>query len=359
MSYSNGRVKDYDTVHHLVSRIAHRVYFLKEDERMDFLEMVRRTAEFCGIRLIGWCVLGNHFHLLVYLPQPQVLDESEVLRRFGILKGERAALNMQKAFDGWRKDCELGERFVQQWINKQKKRMYSISNFMKIVKQWFTVEYNKRNAHKGTLWESAYFDRIVKRDMADMAQCLGYIHLNPIRAAESTEYDEYTWSSYTAFQRGDPIGRAGMRFIYGNEKTDDEIANIHEGVLDSLLEKEKLRRAQEIARRRAAGYTLPPDPLTTEALIQQELMRLKDIHKELLEIRETEKNESRRFERRLLREREIVAILEENPTIDVPLIAERLSLGIPMAYRILGEMKKKEVITRKKSDGRWIINSRI
>ena len=77
MSHSNGRVKDYDTVHHLVSRIAHRVYFLKEDERMDFLEMVRRTAEFCGIRLIGWCVLGNHFHLLVYLPQPQVLDESE------------------------------------------------------------------------------------------------------------------------------------------------------------------------------------------------------------------------------------------------------------------------------------------
>ena len=54
MANSNNRVKDYNTVHHLVSRIAHRVYFLKDDERMDFLEMVRRTAEFTGIRLVGW-----------------------------------------------------------------------------------------------------------------------------------------------------------------------------------------------------------------------------------------------------------------------------------------------------------------
>jgi hypothetical protein len=235
--------------------------------------------------------------------------------------------------------------------------MYDVSSFMKIIKQWFTAEYNKRNAHKGTLWESTYFDRIVKRDMADMAKCLGYIHLNPIRAAESTEYDEYTWSSYTAFKKGDPIGRSGMHFIYGNEKTDDEIASIHESVLDSLLEKEKLRRAEEIARRRAAGYTLPPDNLTTEALIQQESARLKEVQKELLEIREAEKNEGRRFERRKLREREIIAIIEGNPTIDVLLLAERLSIGAPMAYRILGCMKKKGIIERRRSDGRWIINS--
>ena len=44
MANSNGRVKDYGTVHHLVSRIAHRVYFLKEEERGDFLEMAECLA---------------------------------------------------------------------------------------------------------------------------------------------------------------------------------------------------------------------------------------------------------------------------------------------------------------------------
>jgi DNA-binding IclR family transcriptional regulator len=58
-----------------------------------------------------------------------------------------------------------------------------------------------------------------------------------------------------------------------------------------------------------------------------------------------------------LREREIIAIIEGNPTIDVPLLAERLSIGAPMAYRILGCMKKKGIIERRRSDGRWIINS--
>ena len=104
MANSNGRVKDYETVHQLVSRIAHRVYFLKEEERSDFLEMVRRSAEFTGVRLLGWCVMGNHFHLFVYLPGPETLDECEILRRYGVLKGTQAAEAMESTFAGWRKD---------------------------------------------------------------------------------------------------------------------------------------------------------------------------------------------------------------------------------------------------------------
>jgi REP element-mobilizing transposase RayT len=359
MANSNNRVKDYNTVHHLVSRIAHRVHFLKDDERMDFLEMVRRTAEFTGIRLVGWCVMGNHFHLLVYLPVPEDIGDSEVLRRYGVLKGEKAASNMEQTLSEWRKDDAFGESRVKEWIEKQKSRMYDVSSFMKIVKQWFTAEYNKRNAHKGTLWESTYFDRIVKRDMVDIAKCLGYIHLNPVRAAECDRYDGYTWSSYTAFCKSDPTAVAGMRFVYGQDQTDDEIANMHEGVLDSLLEKEKLRRAEEIARRREAGYEVPVDPLTSEALIAQEAARLKVVQKELLEMREEHVRKGRRSQRRAEREKEVLALMETNPEIDVPMLAERLSLGIAMIYRILGNLKESGMIERNKLDKRWIVKSRI
>ena len=57
MAASNHRINDYGTVHHLTSRIAHRVYFLKEEERNDFIEIMLRVAEFCGIELIGWCIM--------------------------------------------------------------------------------------------------------------------------------------------------------------------------------------------------------------------------------------------------------------------------------------------------------------
>ena len=78
-------------MHHLISRIAHRVYFLKDDERKDFLEIARRAAQFSGVQLLGWCVMGNHFHLLVFLPTPRFVDEQEVIERYGALKGVQAA----------------------------------------------------------------------------------------------------------------------------------------------------------------------------------------------------------------------------------------------------------------------------
>jgi REP element-mobilizing transposase RayT len=80
MANSNNRIKEPETVHHLVSRIAHRVSFLKDEGRDEFIDMMRRTAEFCGIKLIGWFIMTNHFHILSYLPQPQALDEDEILR---------------------------------------------------------------------------------------------------------------------------------------------------------------------------------------------------------------------------------------------------------------------------------------
>ena len=106
MANSNRRVKEYETVHHLVSRIAHRVYFLKDDERGDFLEIVRRAAEFTGVLLLGWCIMGKHFLLLVFLPSLQEVDEAEVLRRYGILKGEWAADEMKRTFEKWRMEGE-------------------------------------------------------------------------------------------------------------------------------------------------------------------------------------------------------------------------------------------------------------
>lgn len=354
MSHSNNRTKEPETVHHLISRIAHRVYFLKDDERKDFLEIVRRTAQFTGLQLIGWCVMGNHFHLLVFLPMPRFVDEQEVLERYEALKGGQAASSIASSFAEWRKQGESGERLVSEWLDAQRRRMYDVGIFMKIVKQWFTTEYNRRNGHKGTLWESVYFDRIVPRVESEMAKCLGYIHLNPIRAAASDKSDGYAWSSYSAFRKGDPTATAGMRFVYCDEKTDDEIANKHEWLLEELLEEEKLRRAEEIARKRAAGYEVPPDQLTNEAMVAQKAAHIAEMQKASIEFHEARNFEKRRSERCALRERETLALLVTNPEMNAHLLSERLGIGVRMAYGILKALKDKGVIQQERN--RWRIN---
>lgn len=346
MSNSNGRVKDYETVHHLISRIAHRVYFLKDDERRDFLEIVRRAADFTGIQLLGWCVMGNHFHLLAFLPSPPALDEQEILRRYTVLKGAVSGAAMSKTLAEWHSGGKSGRLRISEWLAAQRKRMYSIGSFMKIVKQWFTEEYNRRNGHKGTLWESTYFDRSVPKSRSDMGKRLAYIHLNPIRAAETDRFDGYVWSSYSAFCKGDDTATAGMRFIYGEECSCEEIASAHERVLEALLEEEKLRRAEEIARKRAAGYDVPEDPLTREAMIVQEAAHLAEVRKAAVELHEARKVERRRRVNRELRNREALTLLKENPGMEAPLLGERLGVCTSMAYRILHELRNNGLLNR-------------
>lgn len=354
MSNSNGRNKEYDTVHHLVSRIAHRVYFLEESERMDFLEMARRAAEFADIKLLGWCVMTNHFHLLVHLPVPMVVDEAEVLRRYGILKGEAFAVNKSSMLAVWRAQGEDGAKQADEWLDRQRRRMYDVGEFMKIVKQWFTEEYNRRNMHKGTLREAAYFDRVVLPTGSEMAKCLGYIHLNPVRAAASDSFDGYVWSSYAAFRKGDATAVAGMRFVYGDDMPIAEIVQRHEDLMGILLEKEKLRRAEDIARKRAAGYETPADPLTTEAMIAQCSAHLAEVQKASMALRSSMDCEHRRADRRKLRDGEVLAVLEANPEMDVPSLAERLNVGLSRTYVILRRLKQQGCLERDKRERRWI-----
>ena len=330
MANSNNRIKEHDTVHHLVSRIAHRVYFLKESERMDFLEFVRRTAEFTGVRLLGWCVMGNHFHILVFLPMPEPVDENEILRRYAVLKGRGATNSVRDTFARWRIDGEAGERKVEEWLDRQRQRMYSIASFMKIVKQWFTAEYNKRNGHKGTLWESTYYDRVVIRRESDMAKCLAYIHLNPIRAAAADRFDGYAWSSYSAFKKGDPTATAGLKFVYGEDGQDDEIEQQHTELMSALLE-------EELSARRAA--------------------QIAEVQKALMQTRKDLDDEHRRGQRRRLREEEVLSVLKANPEIDVPQLAEHLQASICTAYRLVRGLKKRGKLERDRRKGIWMFQT--
>lgn len=353
MSNSNSRNKEVETVHHLTSRIAHRVYFLKECERNDFLEIVRRAADFAGIKLLGWCVMSNHFHLLVHLPERVEVCESEVLRRYGVLKGRAAAEEIEKSFVTWRKDEVNGEARVTAWLESQRRRMYDVGIFMKIVKQWFTEEYNKRNGHCGTLWEAVYHDRVVPFEIKAMSECLGYIHLNPIRAAVTDRFDGYAWSSYAAFCRGDEVAIEGMRFIYGEECSAEEMSQMHEELLECLLEKEKLRRAAEIVRRRAAGYEMPADPLTTEAYLRQAAMRLEEIRLESMRLREERMLPLSRVKKRDHREREVIAALTLNPSADVKDLSNYLAIPVRTAYDLLQKMESKGLVMHTDRGGFW------
>lgn len=347
MSASNNRVRDYGTIHHLMSRIAHGVFFLGDDERNDLIEMVRRVADFSGIQLLGWCLMTNHFHLLVHLPQPPTVSDGEVLRRYGVLKGAQMRADTEKQLDEWRLKGD-GQR-AEEWLAAVRRRMYDVGEFMKIIKQWFTGEYNRRHSHRGTLWEAVYLDRPVPNTVKAMSRVLGYIHLNPIRAAVESHPGEYLWSSLCALKRGDELALAGMRFVYDDsEASSDELLERHETLLDGLLEAEKRRRAEEIARRRALGYEVPVDHLTTEAMVAQAAAHLNEVQKALFEMRMAEKMRRPTEESGKM----ILLAIKMNPTASVATIAELTGIVERRVYIILGKLMKTGELSREK--GIWL-----
>ena len=87
---SRGRVlgKGADSdCYHLMSRTCGGEVWFDEVEKEAMVKLIGKMARFCGIEVLTYCVMGNHFHLLV-----RVWDKETWMQRFEGPKGEAALL---------------------------------------------------------------------------------------------------------------------------------------------------------------------------------------------------------------------------------------------------------------------------
>jgi hypothetical protein len=60
----------YDTTcFHLMSRLCDGLTFWDDVEKEALVLLLRKMARFCGMKVLTHCVMGNHFHVLVRVPQ--------------------------------------------------------------------------------------------------------------------------------------------------------------------------------------------------------------------------------------------------------------------------------------------------
>ena len=88
--------RDGDAHYHLMSRTNDRRFlFSKGRVKGEIVSLLRRAAAFSGVRLEAWCVMDNHFHIVCEVVKPdEPVSEDDVIRRIGILKGERFAAEL-------------------------------------------------------------------------------------------------------------------------------------------------------------------------------------------------------------------------------------------------------------------------
>ena len=66
-----------DRCYHLVSRLAHRAFFLDDEEKDRAVALMRRVEEFSGVVVLAYAFMSNHFHIFVYVPKAEEIDEAE------------------------------------------------------------------------------------------------------------------------------------------------------------------------------------------------------------------------------------------------------------------------------------------
>lgn len=148
------RIQYEGAVYHVTCRgNERRDIFRDDDDRRRFLAMLGRSANIYSVKICGYVLMNNHFHLLAETPLGNL---SEFMRNFNIT---------------------------------------------------YTGYFNRRHKRTGHLYQGRYYSILVDRD-AYLSTVSRYIHLNPIRVKELEKatyrqklrlLTSYRWSSLPGY----------------------------------------------------------------------------------------------------------------------------------------------------------------
>ena len=203
------------SVHHVMSRTVGGVVMFSAEEKEAFRLLMWRMAKFCGVEVLTYCVMGNHFHLLVRVPpREQFLKRFEgedgEERFFTHLKGlySKAYLKaFREEIAGLRRDKR--EHDVAAVFARFTRRFCDLSLFVKELKERYSRWYNKKHSRRGTLW-MARFKSVLVESGGAMATVAAYIDLNPVRAGLVNQPEDYRWCGYAEALGGSKRVRRGL-----------------------------------------------------------------------------------------------------------------------------------------------------
>jgi REP element-mobilizing transposase RayT len=195
--------KDSETkpaIYHCISRVVDRRFAFGVEEKERFRTLMRIMENFTGCRVLSYCLMCNHIHILLEVPaMPQDgISDGVFLKRLSAIYGEAFVADVAGQLDTARIEGGLeggNPERVEEIKGRFTYRMHDLGEFMKGLLQRFTQWFNGRHKRTGTLWEQRFKSVIVESGTAARTMA-AYIDLNPVRAGMVEDPAEYRWSSY-------------------------------------------------------------------------------------------------------------------------------------------------------------------
>ncbi|YCM44017.1 transposase [Verrucomicrobiaceae bacterium 227] len=238
-------------IYHVVTRVVDRQFVLEAEEKEQLRILLRMYERFSGCRVLSYCLMSNHLHVLLEVPpgcekgESLGLSDEELLRRLGGLYSRNATNLVRREIEDAKalisgdyaeveeltkveraRNVRLGEEALEAIHVRYSYRMHSLSEFFKGMLQRFTCWFNREHGRRGVLWESRFRSVIVEDGLAAKTMA-AYIDLNPVRAGICEDPADYRWSSYgeaVGGGRGAKKAREGLvraMYSFGNREVSE------------------------------------------------------------------------------------------------------------------------------------------
>ncbi|MFU8848266.1 MAG: transposase [Opitutales bacterium] len=256
-----------------MSRVVGGQRLFGDREKEVLRKMLWQVADFCGVEILTYCVMSNHFHVLVRVPERQVVPDAELLRRFRVLYPKPTKYQTAE-FARLEKSLQEGGEDILRIREQLVSRMYDLSEFMKTLKQRFSIWYNRNHGdRRGTLWMDRFKSVLVEGNGNPLQTMAGYIDLNPLRAGLVDDPKDYRFCGYAEAVAGQARARAGLRRVWA-ARAGGELRSKHSVVSALQLHRELIfgKRAAdpglpEMSRQRTLQVLEQEDALLPKATV--------------------------------------------------------------------------------------------
>ncbi len=160
---------------HIISRTLNREFLIEDEDRLYYLALLGRALEKTDARVVAWCLMSNHVHLVV-------------------IAGDEPL---------WR--------------------------LMKSVHSGFANWRNRRTGRLGPVFAERYRSILVEADTY-LLELVRYVHLNPVRAGLASLPEQSVWSSHRAYVGLEPAPAwLATDVVFGEFSADREAAAVQFG----------------------------------------------------------------------------------------------------------------------------------
>ena len=196
-------------VYHCMSRTVNGERLFDDVAKEVLRKQLWTLADYCGLEIVTYAIMPNHFHVLLRVPRRVTLSDNELLRRYELLYPKPTRFQTARV-EVFRQKLAEGGAEADVWRKQQLALMGDVSMFMKLLKQRFTKWFNRSHNRYGTLWAERFKSVLVEAKSGVMKTMAAYIDLNAVRAGLVEDPKDYRFCGYAEAVAGNVAARNGV-----------------------------------------------------------------------------------------------------------------------------------------------------